>query len=574
MKKYIKFLLCSSLITACLYQVAAAKNLISLQYNPDEGIVSISGNAGKEYAGENVTVTVMQAGLGSADVSGITKENVSGYIQYATQVKIENDGSFDDVFPIFNGVTGNYNVRISCPGENALYVKDIYYVTSQDVDELLAQVNSSQDSQNVKKLIKAEKLNNLILPTAFKELDDEDIDKVSNAVFQNKPFETVSDIVKDVKEESILALFKGEDKSSIIEGYVNEYNEYFAKNPEVYTLYSNLTGKNEVFENIVGQEYSNMNAMCENFEQNVIIEYLSEQSVWTFIKSELLSYSEKYPQYPVFKSLDLAEFKALSDNKQYSVVQKIITNNESVTGAESFAQLFNQAIKDAKNTSASNSGSGSGSGSGGGSQSVSDSGFGGVSMSNPSNSGKTESVFADLESVAWAKDAILALKEKGIVSGRSETEFAPTEPVKREEFIKMLTVSFGLEANGYAADFKDIEINSWYHPYVSTAQKHKIAYGDEEGNFGVGKNITREDMAVMLYRIVALQGVDLAEIEEQAVFSDCEEISDYAREAVSLLQQANVINGMENGTFMPKKTSTRAEAAVMLYGILKTAGKV
>lgn len=182
--------------------------------------------------------------------------------------------------------------------------------------------------------------------------------------------------------------------------------------------------------------------------------------------------------------------------------------------------------------------------------------------------------FFDLENVAWAKEAILALQKAGIVSGKSEIRFAPSDFVKREEFIKMLIIAFGFTSDGFEADFIDADKNAWYHPYLSAAQKAQIIYGDGMGNFGVGKNITREDMAVMLYRVLTSEGIELVAEDAVESFADSEEISEYAKDAVLLMQQANVINGMENGTFLPKKSSTRAEAAVMIYRILRMAEKM
>ena len=74
-------------------------------------------------------------------------------------------------------------------------------------------------------------------------------------------------------------------------------------------------------------------------------------------------------------------------------------------------------------------------------------------------------------------------------------------------------------------------------------------------------------MATILYRAVRYSEVSLYKVSEQ-VFTDAEEIADYAGEAVDALAGAKVINGMGDGTFMPRKTSTRAEAAVMLYNLL------
>ena len=82
--------------------------------------------------------------------------------------------------------------------------------------------------------------------------------------------------------------------------------------------------------------------------------------------------------------------------------------------------------------------------------------------------------------------------------------------------------------------------------------------------FGIGDNVTRQDMAVIIFRAAQLKAS-----EKTAGFSDFEKISDYAKEAVSALYSAKVLSGTGNGNFEPVKFATRAEAAKMIYEALK-----
>ena len=115
--------------------------------------------------------------------------------------------------------------------------------------------------------------------------------------------------------------------------------------------------------------------------------------------------------------------------------------------------------------------------------------------------------------------------------------------------------------------FADVNKDAWYAHYVETGLASGVISGISETEFGIGKPITREDMATILYR-----GVKVAEYNMYSVadtdFTDKDTISPYAQEAVTALSGAKVINGMEDGSFMPKKTATRAEAAMMLYKLL------
>ena len=176
--------------------------------------------------------------------------------------------------------------------------------------------------------------------------------------------------------------------------------------------------------------------------------------------------------------------------------------------------------------------------------------------------------FADLGTAQWASNAINILSERGIIAGRSETEFCPQDTITREEFLRLVIASLniiGVSEN--ANTFSDVDESAWYVSTVETAVACGIVSGMSEEKFGVGIPITRQDMATILYRAVKYAEVNLYSVAEPE-FSDEDDIPDYAKEAVGALSKAKVINGMEDGTFMPKKTATRAEAAVMLYNLL------
>ena len=116
------------------------------------------------------------------------------------------------------------------------------------------------------------------------------------------------------------------------------------------------------------------------------------------------------------------------------------------------------------------------------------------------------------------------------------------------------------------ADFADVEASDWFYPYVSSAQSCGVVKGDENGRFGTGAFITREDMAAMLYRAAQAARISFAAGDEMS-FDDADEISGYAKDAVMTMANANIINGSD-GTFMPKAPATRAQAAKMIYEIV------
>lgn len=173
--------------------------------------------------------------------------------------------------------------------------------------------------------------------------------------------------------------------------------------------------------------------------------------------------------------------------------------------------------------------------------------------------------FNDVNSSHWAYDAIMSLAADGVVSGDTDGNFEPDSNIKREEFLKMLLLAFDIKIGDYKNDFADVEKTAWYRLYVSTARYNKIILGDENGNFGVGSEISRQDMAVMVARISGLtSGSGLG-----GAFADDERIADYAKDAVYTLRDKGILNGKGANEFAPLDTATRAEAAMLLYRISK-----
>ncbi|WP_340389912.1 immunoglobulin-like domain-containing protein [Paenibacillus sp. FSL E2-0151] len=167
----------------------------------------------------------------------------------------------------------------------------------------------------------------------------------------------------------------------------------------------------------------------------------------------------------------------------------------------------------------------------------------------------------------WAKDAISALGARGIVKGVGDGEFNPNGQVTRAEFITMLMKLFELSDESATTSFSDVKQGEWYHGNIATAQKLGIVNGKPNGRFGVHENITREDMAVMVYKAVQIKQLALTSGEATA-FKDEAHIASYAKQAVETIQGAGIINGVGNDEFAPKKNASRAEAAVMIYNLL------
>jgi len=171
--------------------------------------------------------------------------------------------------------------------------------------------------------------------------------------------------------------------------------------------------------------------------------------------------------------------------------------------------------------------------------------------------------FAEFE---WAMDAVEYCVSNDILSGDENGNFNPNDFVKREEFVKMLVAAADMYNENASCSFSDMVSGAWYYSYVASAYNNGLVFGVSENEFGIGNNITRQDLAVMCHR-AAEKVKELEAVRSGVEFSDAEDISDYAKAAVDSLYKAGVINGVGADEFAPLSTATRAQAAVMIYNL-------
>ncbi|WP_214625737.1 S-layer homology domain-containing protein [Paenibacillus agaridevorans] len=179
--------------------------------------------------------------------------------------------------------------------------------------------------------------------------------------------------------------------------------------------------------------------------------------------------------------------------------------------------------------------------------------------------------FKDLATVPWAEESILSLAARDIVQGTGAGAFQPVKQVSRAQFVQMLVNAFELGSGEPAVStFKDVEQEAWYSGALGTAQALGIISGKPDGNFGVHDSITRQEMAVMVHRLLEAERISLpAGTGSLQAFKDEQLISGYAAASVKALQTSGLLEGSSNGRFGPKDLTTRAQAAVLLERLLE-----
>ena len=129
----------------------------------------------------------------------------------------------------------------------------------------------------------------------------------------------------------------------------------------------------------------------------------------------------------------------------------------------------------------------------------------------------------------------------------------------------MLSAAYLSDVGPESENFSDAVKTEYYYIHIMKARNAGLVIGRPDGSFGVGEKITRQDAAVMIYRLLAKNG-RRRQVGANAAFSDFSEVADYAAEAVLCLCEIGIISGFDDG-IKPAAYLTRAEAAKLICGI-------
>lgn len=180
--------------------------------------------------------------------------------------------------------------------------------------------------------------------------------------------------------------------------------------------------------------------------------------------------------------------------------------------------------------------------------------------------------FKDVKDNHWAHEYVKQLFEKGAINGVSEEAFMPEGSIQRQDFVKILIGAMGIEPNSGITVFNDVPVGAYYTKFIMAAYENNLISGTGEGIFGVGNNISRQDAAVIMDRVLKMRGIETS--ESNVAFGDDASIADYAREAVANVASAGIFGGDENKNFNPKNNLSRAEACAILCRLAQKLGEV
>jgi len=501
-------------------------------------------------------------------------------LQYQTVVTTKDDGYFKAEMPIYlDGVndSGEYSCYVGGEAFSESEKVSVYFASIADRKNAVEKIKNSALADMEKTLGETER--DLALANDIYNAVDKE--KLAALVYENKALLDSEKPAESAKVIRSLALLEAYNEGltqyawSGTEFINNELIDFSGVDKAGATFYLkgyseilSSEGKKKLINSLMKNGYKTVDELYNDFMLNVVIEGIKNPVTnGTGHIDELLT-----DENVKALGLSIPTYSAISSDSVRSKANTVI-KNASFSDKESLERAIETAAKNAKTTQ-NTGGGGGGSASGNNSSMQIIIGDNNVDLNQNivNNDALKGEVFTDLANAEWAKEAILALYEKGIVSGVGNNLYAPGNNVTREQFIVMIMRALEIDATENNQEFSDVLPGSYYEKYVATAKKLGIVNGISAEMFGTGANISRQDLAVMVVNAAKHKGMSL-EGDKNIAFSDNESISAYAKEAVESLVKTGAINGFSDGTFKPKDSCTRAQAAKIIFEILKGADK-
>ena len=577
-------LICVLLLGVIMTIASAYAEELEMTYDNSDLTYTVSGKTEKRKA---VTLRVLYLGEEEEnfpfDIENMptSAEEYKQYLSYIDVIKTDKSGEYTFLCKM-SSPSGYYYFSLTDEYGNQKS-KLVEWLSPTYKEEKLVLLNEyieAEDADGVAVFLKKYQKGYGYGDEYFNKYIESDALKISELIIKGGKIKDVGSIGNSVVQSIIFTAFEKGETENVLEFYKSVLELDVLPAYET-TLRDELSSKmkKDLYEDISKIEFCGFDKLREEIVKIVVLKGIEISSDWGTVQNiletnaDVLSenakkaYSNLKKKYPSYYS-DVA--KALKGKKIEdfnSLSKKIIEEAENAI----------DSVSSSGNSSGGGSG-GSGGGSSGGSKKSSSSAVvisGGTDIVPETK--KTESTdvvtetkktgFTDLDSAKWAEEAIIALSEKGIVSGRDEEHFDPNAPIKREEFLSIIVRAFNLTAEGAECDFDDVDKNAWYYPSVASGYYNKITSGIDANRFGLGMNITRQDLCVLAYNAAVKSGMTL-EGDSTADFKDYDSISDYAKNAVTAMAGCKIVSGMENGEFMPKNTATRAQTALIVYRLI------
>lgn len=184
-------------------------------------------------------------------------------------------------------------------------------------------------------------------------------------------------------------------------------------------------------------------------------------------------------------------------------------------------------------------------------------------------------IFRDVSDTYWAKDEIHSLVQLGVIKGFEDKTFKPATPVTREQFAQLLMLAFYLDipAEDSEQSYRDVGKSRWSFSAIEASKDFLTGYYPPNGKafFDPTAKATREDVAVALVKTMNYQPDDLIDSDILDRYYDGDDVSPNLATYMGIAIEKKLMTGYEDGTLKPSAPVTRAEAAALIYRVLKGA---
>ncbi|MFP4978993.1 S-layer homology domain-containing protein [Paenibacillus sp. CN-4] len=166
----------------------------------------------------------------------------------------------------------------------------------------------------------------------------------------------------------------------------------------------------------------------------------------------------------------------------------------------------------------------------------------------------------------WAEKQITQWMDSGLISGYPDGTFQPNRPVTRAELVALINKSFGFTEEKEIS-FKDVDQSKWHYTELKKAAAAGYISGYADGTFGPDKKVSRQEFAVMVGKLLQLQGSGSAN-----GFQDQGQMAAWGKEAIGAVLDNGIMSGYDGNKFLPNAPATRGEAVVILDRSLQLRG--
>lgn len=512
--------------------------------------VKITGSVGEKNV--PVGIQVFSGDKTIADLDSVGKDEYIGIIIYQGESVTDGDGNYEFTFDI-NTRSGEYTAYTGT-GYTDSEPEEFVFISSGDYYDTAVKVNTAT-KEEIEKMLSEN--------TYELGINDEILESIDESGLASVLYETLKDTKYDpedreaswkIMDRVLFVQRLNEGKISSVYDAGSELNafddtavkDWYGKDYVTQELKSNLTQR------LSGKAIESYEAYKELLVDSFILATVNYPNGISNVKNIMTAFEERIgidagdADSSVWRTLaggDFENLKALKDE-------------------------FDDLKDNDDSGSSSGSGSSKSSGSAGGYKSISSVELPTQNTQNVSGQKISDSIFDDIDGVEWAKEAITALAERQIINGVGDYKFSPDTNITREQFCKIVINAFVPDSEEKEISFSDVDDSEWYASFVKKAYAGGIVNGMGDNRFGTGLSITRQDMCVMIYNAAKAAGLNL-EAGEKQIFADDGAIADYAKDAVYALRNSGAVSGVDADTFSPSEYATRAQAAKIIYSLIK-----